>query len=1016
MKGVFTYFLIFIVWNCAGQTFPELKFVEAYSKPAMPKGGINAMVMDHDGLLWLTTPTGLMRYDGVNLKQMIAPAQCLSSLHSIVVDADNELYIGSASGLIRYNIYQNKFRTYIHNPKDSLSLADDDKPTPFVDSKNRIWITTTKGLQLFDPATHKFRKYKVPPPVGLEYPTQLDHLGNMTEDNAGRLWICSAFGIYMLENPNSALVLYPNNKIVSLTGLLPDQKGNIYTFTWGEGMKVFNHTTKTFSAIPFNDGTVLTTPSHYTDVDGNNWIAFTNGPSFFLYNPVNGRYKNYDTNDDSEFKWKGLGIYNIYRDPLNNLWIATDYGLYTLNHAQQIIKSINLHKIVHVPKKHFGVPNYFDRQGNENWVLVWFSQGFYRFTQDWKLISHTEMIPPKTSDDPSSRDIRYFHKDDTDDVWFTTNAALVRWHKGVYTSYIPKEDQFGPMIESANFRTITPDGKGHFYVRSLKNGIFIFDKATKTFINKIKPEEIDYSAGQVFDSDSRLWFGTNIGLYVYRPTTGALKHIPLTDSRISNHKLINYVLDIKKGSGDTLWIATFGGLYNIDTRSETISYAGTTESVDFKPMSRLCFDPKGNIWAASTESIIAYLPETKTFRKFASDAGLPASLDVDAFTRNMDGEIYVSLRGGIIHFDPEQLLRLTMDKKTKLVITDIVADGSNLPSGDNQFHIKSGVASLKINFTLTNYIFPQQNRLYYRLMTGKEDIPWIMTGGEIDLVNLPPGTHTLQLKGENLNLPGDPILAEYKLTVDPKWFQTKLFFVIGNLILGGILFLLVRYRIKTVKSRAKIKQQIAETEIAALKAQMNPHFMFNCLNSIDAFIHTNDKYNATLYLNKFGKLMRHILDSSIDKVVPLAKDIATIELYIELEQLRFSNKFQYQLTIEKGINTEEVMVPPLIIQPYVENAIKHGLANKKGDGGLLKIDIKRAEHAILLEISDNGVGMANATLKSKPGTWRSHGLDISRERIRLFNDEKVASVKISYLTDHPNDPGTFVSVTLNTNT
>lgn len=1018
LKGFITYFLMFIVWNCAGQAFPELKFVEAYSKPAMPKG-IEGMVMDHNGLLWLATQSGLMRYDGVNVRQMISPAQCLSSLHRIAVDADNELYIGSASGLIRYNIYENKFKMYIHDPDDSLSLGDDDKPTPFVDSKNRIWITSSAGLQLFDPVTHKFRKYKVPPPPGIEDPTeltQLNHLGIMAEDGSGRLWICSAYGIYMLEDTDSVLVFYPNSRIAWFTGLLPDQKGNIYASIWGDGLKLLNSANGTFSDIPIEAGNILFEPCQYIDSEDNQWIAFNNGSSFFLYNTATGKYRNYETSDYSEFNLKGAEIQSMYKDHFNNLWIATDYGLYTLNSAQQLIKCIDLSERANVSKKHFGIPSYFGLQGDEFWALSWFKQGFYRFTKDWKLIRHLESIPPGITGDAPARDIRYFLKDETGVVWFSTAVALVRWQKGVYTSFVPKEDYFGPLIEGVNFRNITSDREGHLYIRSKKNGIFIFDKTTGTFIKKIKPEETEYSAGPVFDSQSNIWFGTDKGLYEYHPAKGDLKSIPLTDTRISNHKLINNVLDIKRGNGDTLWVATYLGLYFVDTHTETISYSGTPKSVDFNPLSRLSIDRKGNVWAVSIGSVVVYIPGTKTFRKFASDAGLPDGLDFGLYTNYMEGDIWAGYNGGILHFNPEQLLNLTMDKGSKLVVTDIIADGINLPSGGNYFHVKSGVTSLKINFTLTNYIFPQQNRLYYRLMTGKEDIPWMLTGGEIDLVNLPPGTHILQLKGENLNLPGDPILAEYTLTVDPKWYQTKLFFVLGNLVLGGILFLLIRYRIKTVKNRAKLKQQIAETEIAALKAQMNPHFMFNCLNSIDAFIHTNDKYNATLYLNKFGKLMRHILDSSIDKVVPLAKDLATLELYIELEQLRYNNKFKYQLSVEKGINTEEVMVPPLIIQPYVENAIKHGLANRKSDGGLLRIDVKRVEHTILLEISDNGVGIENTTHKIKSDTWRSHGLDISRERIRLFNDEKEASIKIRNLTDSWIDPGTHISVTLKLNT
>src|SRR4030095_8653566 len=139
--------------------------------------------------------------------------------------------------------------------------------------------------------------------------------------------------------------------------------------------------------------------------------------------------------------------------------------------------------------------------------------------------------------------------------------------------------------------------------------------------------------------------------------------------------------------------------------------------------------------------------------------------------------------------------------------------------------------------------------------------------------------------------------------------------------IGFIVFYFVRRRIKTIRYESRLKQKIAETEMMALRAQMNPHFIFNCINSIDALIQSNDKYHANIYLNKFAKLIRNILDSSKQNVVALSKDLETLQLYTDLEQFRTENKFAVNIKAEISLLQDDYKIPPLIIQPFVENAI-----------------------------------------------------------------------------------------------
>lgn len=253
------------------------------------------------------------------------------------------------------------------------------------------------------------------------------------------------------------------------------------------------------------------------------------------------------------------------------------------------------------------------------------------------------------------------------------------------------------------------------------------------------------------------------------------------------------------------------------------------------------------------------------------------------------------------------------------------------------------------------------------------------------------------------------MLDKVRITIKPSWYQTLWF---KSLIALFFLFLFITVtvkRIKYIRQEANLKSRAIENEIAALKAQMSPHFIFNCLNSIDAFIHNNDKYNATFYLNKFARLLRNILDSSKENIVPFSKDIETLKLYLELEELRHENKFNHIITIEDGLLTNDYKVP-LIIQPFVENAILHGLKNKPGNEGLLQISIKRVNDTIEYTITDNGIGReaAGKIVQSKES---SYGMTISYDRIKLFNNEKEPSVTI---TDLHNEAGmaTGTSITI----
>ena len=200
----------------------------------------------------------------------------------------------------------------------------------------------------------------------------------------------------------------------------------------------------------------------------------------------------------------------------------------------------------------------------------------------------------------------------------------------------------------------------------------------------------------------------------------------------------------------------------------------------------------------------------------------------------------------------------------------------------------------------------------------------------------------------------------------------------------------------------------------ALRSQMNPHFIFNCLNSINRFVLRNDTEAASGYLTKFSKLMRMVLENSKQVLIPLEEEVKCLELYIQMEQFRCKNSFRYYIRYHDGVNVSEAMIPPLLLQPFVENAIWHGVNPKEGDGKI-GIEFYQREETLYCEIKDNGIGRKKASeLKSQLSEHhKSMGLQITKERLAIMGEPQTneSPVKIEDLYDDKGDAaGTKVTI------
>ncbi len=215
-----------------------------------------------------------------------------------------------------------------------------------------------------------------------------------------------------------------------------------------------------------------------------------------------------------------------------------------------------------------------------------------------------------------------------------------------------------------------------------------------------------------------------------------------------------------------------------------------------------------------------------------------------------------------------------------------------------------------------------------------------------------------------------------------------------------VIILLLGFFIFEIRNRDKRKQQQLEkrnleNEQKLLRAQMNPHFIFNSLNTVQSFISANDSFKAMTFLSKFGKLLRSILENSRENLITLDNELEALQLYIDLEKQKAGNRFDYQINVDKKPDSENILIPPLIIQPYVENAIKHGLKSIN-NGGLLNIDIYKQDKHLKIIITDNGIGRQKAgkATDTTKGHHKSLGMKLTAERLK--NTGKALGGKASW--------------------
>ena len=321
------------------------------------------------------------------------------------------------------------------------------------------------------------------------------------------------------------------------------------------------------------------------------------------------------------------------------------------------------------------------------------------------------------------------------------------------------------------------------------------------------------------------------------------------------------------------------------------------------------------------------------------------------------------------------------------------------------------------SITSVGLTYRQAGDINYRYkMKGLNDQWTITNRNRKTFTTLPPGDYEFFVQAQNEDGVWSKDSATIKFHIDAPFWKEWWFIASVIVFVVGLLWLFFYFRLSMIRRRNELMQDINEYKQKILRQQMNPHFIFNTLNSIQYFLLDEDTTSSLNYLTKFAKMMRIVLDNSQQTFVPIEDEIRGLNLYLELEALRFEESFDYQIKVDDEINTYEYKVPALILQPYVENSIRHGLLHKKNKG-FLKVHITKKEESLLCTIEDDGVGRKRAEeIKMSKGPMKqSLGSKITEDRINVLNSLYSDEIDVQYidLEDEQGNPrGTKVEITL----
>ncbi|MEO8768939.1 MAG: histidine kinase [Ferruginibacter sp.] len=443
--------------------------------------------------------------------------------------------------------------------------------------------------------------------------------------------------------------------------------------------------------------------------------------------------------------------------------------------------------------------------------------------------------------------------------------------------------------------------------------------------------------------------------------------------------------------------------------------------LDDATINAACIDYMGRIWAVTNRGVIVIKIDSANGNKILvkqlsdnSDISVTTPANTKLLTAS-DGRIWYTDVNDIYSFDPGKIVFNAKAPQINIENININFKKTNWKNYTDSFQ---GYERLPINPLMKynennlqiNYIgisFTSSADLLYSYRLKGLDTTWSNSSinNFVIYANLASGKYEFNVRARTPNSDWcEP--AIFYFTIKPAFWNSWWFRLLIICLASSMIISIYRNRIKKIRQEIFIKHQLTELEMTALKAQMNPHFIYNALNSIQALVTSDKKDEAVYYIGTFSRLLRQVLNQSENNVISLEKELHTLELYVGLESLRLNMKPTYEVHIEKGILTDDEKIPPLILQPFIENALWHGLSKKEGEKKIT-INITADKNWLTCTITDNGIGRKKSAdlKKSTINQHNSKGIDITAKRLNDFNNDKnLPPIRIEDMHDEAGKP------------
>jgi len=965
--------------GCHGQ-LPDFNVQVLGDKNGIQTANASRIIRDRYGFLWILSPRHIQRFDGQDVRRIETEGE---NLLDIASDSSGTIWTTSDSGIRQYRI---GYRSLRKVPTSGPAIAPLNKLGKLqVTPDNRIWANAGRGLYRYEPRTDSFRFQALPGlPDHYYYRRIFSQRGyqlyladvktlfcfNTQNDRVRQVPFADVRAVVPVSEDvvwasNNLLQTFEINfaartvtriepasvqnptgiplaELISITPLDDDRK----LVNTTKGCYLYHHKRRTFvRATLFDSGEALPNDENYADFydhDGTQWILGQDGILFFRPQAHTIGWLNGFPGADPNLS---NSIKSIAEDGEGNIWLGTLRGVAVLDVRTGKVSAVR--PAVRGPV-----------QAREVRGLAFDGQN---------------LIVAPSGDLPQILD------------------PLHRTFTGMR---YPAGEALRAKLRNEAVGTLVPLPDGDFLITG-ELGCYKVEAGTYriTEVSVEGFEKLIQTAAR--DSRGNYWMGTYDGLLVAGPNF----RNAVADRDFGPGKLVSAVL---MQNDSTAWCGSVG-LYEVVRSGNLLKKRKIFPELANQRISMIHRDRAGRIWIGADDGLYLLNRNTSKLQWFDFRDNIQNKpLNTNAVLEASNGRLYLGGLNGLNYFDPN-LLKHREEKLNVLIANVRVNQDDSLLTEKAPLTLDWTQNSVEIQY-LTPYFRNPEKLMYRYRLTGLDD-NWVdnARNSRVRFSSLRPGQYVFSVAASLDGVTWSGTATPLSFVILQPWWQAWWFIAGIAALVAALAYWLFKRRVKVIRRQTELREHMAELEMRALRAQMNPHFIFNCLNSINRYIVKSDNATASLYLTRFAKLIRLILDNSNSKKVLLSNELEALRLYIEMERIRFDSKFDYHLIVDEDVHTDSVGVPSLIIQPYVENAIWHGLLHKEGKGSLWVRIRMLDENTLECVIEDNGVGREKAAeFRSKSATGKkSLGMKLTEDRIAVLNQyaQTNASVEIVDLED-----------------